>query len=299
MPVLVIALRLASQAGRRNTTVRRSSEFATTCYNVAAKVLADHITGRDEQAAYHGSRVATKLKVAGVDVAAMGITEPERDDDARRLRGEDRLGQQHHVGQLRRQGWVELGNFAAGQHLDPHAPGSPQFASKGIAEKGMSGVLLGHLSQADALLLVVRAFTDPDVPHVEGAVDPEDAVLFLCRSGVRSHYAAQVAAQAAGVAQLEQAPVVDRPAVDASAAGQRRLTQFGRGFGEHAGRPRFAARGAAARRFAIGKTEQLARFSVGQASVRAETQFQIVSGGRAQFDYGLDLILDGLERVRA
>ncbi|MFN8591430.1 MAG: redox-regulated ATPase YchF [Thermomicrobiales bacterium] len=43
--------------------------------------------------------------------------------------------------------------------------------AKGIAEKGMSGALLGHLSQADALLLVVRAFADPDVPHSEGAVD--------------------------------------------------------------------------------------------------------------------------------
>jgi nitrite reductase (NADH) large subunit len=46
-----------------------------------ARVLADHITGKDPDAAYHGSRVATKLKVAGVDVAAMGLKEPERDDD--------------------------------------------------------------------------------------------------------------------------------------------------------------------------------------------------------------------------
>ncbi|HEY8448289.1 MAG TPA: redox-regulated ATPase YchF [Thermomicrobiales bacterium] len=45
--------------------------------------------------------------------------------------------------------------------------------AKGIAEKGMSGQLLGHLSQADALLLVVRAFDDPNVPHPEETVDPE------------------------------------------------------------------------------------------------------------------------------
>jgi GTP-binding protein YchF len=44
--------------------------------------------------------------------------------------------------------------------------------AKGIAEKGMSGALLGHLSQADALVLVVRAFADENVPHVEGSVDP-------------------------------------------------------------------------------------------------------------------------------
>ncbi|MGH3719574.1 MAG: nitrite reductase large subunit NirB [Pseudonocardiaceae bacterium] len=46
-----------------------------------ARVLADHITGADPHAAYHGSRNATKLKVAGVDVASMGIRRPERADD--------------------------------------------------------------------------------------------------------------------------------------------------------------------------------------------------------------------------
>lgn len=42
---------------------------------------------------------------------------------------------------------------------------------KGIAEKGMSGALLNNLSQADALLLVVRAFENPDVPHPQERVD--------------------------------------------------------------------------------------------------------------------------------
>lgn len=46
-----------------------------------AQVLADHLTGADPHAAYHGSRTATKLKVAGVDVASMGLTAPEREDD--------------------------------------------------------------------------------------------------------------------------------------------------------------------------------------------------------------------------
>jgi NAD(P)H-nitrite reductase large subunit/predicted pyridoxine 5'-phosphate oxidase superfamily flavin-nucleotide-binding protein len=47
-----------------------------------AKVLADHITGRDPKAAYHGSRIATRLKVAGVELASMGTIEPgeERDE---------------------------------------------------------------------------------------------------------------------------------------------------------------------------------------------------------------------------
>jgi GTP-binding protein YchF len=43
--------------------------------------------------------------------------------------------------------------------------------AKGIAEKGMRGELLGLLSQADALVVVARAFDDPNVPHVEGSVD--------------------------------------------------------------------------------------------------------------------------------
>jgi predicted pyridoxine 5'-phosphate oxidase superfamily flavin-nucleotide-binding protein/bacterioferritin-associated ferredoxin len=46
-----------------------------------AKVLADHITGRYPKAAYHGSRIATKLKVAGVELASMGLIEPGEDRD--------------------------------------------------------------------------------------------------------------------------------------------------------------------------------------------------------------------------
>jgi len=46
-----------------------------------ARVLADVLTGTDPTSEYHGSRTATKLKVAGVDVATMGVNTPERDDD--------------------------------------------------------------------------------------------------------------------------------------------------------------------------------------------------------------------------
>jgi nitrite reductase (NADH) large subunit len=46
-----------------------------------AKVLAEHITGKNPRAAYHGSKVATKLKVMGVEVASMGIIEPEYPED--------------------------------------------------------------------------------------------------------------------------------------------------------------------------------------------------------------------------
>ena len=46
-----------------------------------AAVLADHVTGVDTSSAYLGSRIATKLKVAGVEVASMGLKGPERETD--------------------------------------------------------------------------------------------------------------------------------------------------------------------------------------------------------------------------
>ncbi|MFF0153676.1 nitrite reductase large subunit NirB [Micromonospora sp. NPDC005203] len=57
-----------------------------------ARVLADHLTGTNPFAAYHGSRLATKLKVAGVDVASMGLKEAERDDDETVVFAEPRKG---------------------------------------------------------------------------------------------------------------------------------------------------------------------------------------------------------------
>jgi len=46
-----------------------------------ATVLADRITGADPSAEYHGSKLATKLKVSGVELAAMGLPGPEHPHD--------------------------------------------------------------------------------------------------------------------------------------------------------------------------------------------------------------------------
>lgn len=46
-----------------------------------AAVVADVVTGTNPDAEYQGSRLATTLKAAGVDVAQMGLTGPERDSD--------------------------------------------------------------------------------------------------------------------------------------------------------------------------------------------------------------------------
>ena len=45
------------------------------------KVLADHITRVNSRAAYHGSKVATRLKVAGVELTSMGLSEPGEQRD--------------------------------------------------------------------------------------------------------------------------------------------------------------------------------------------------------------------------
>jgi len=44
--------------------------------------------------------------------------------------------------------------------------------ARGLAKQGMGGQLLGYLAQADALILVVRAFEDDNVPHPEETVEP-------------------------------------------------------------------------------------------------------------------------------
>jgi nitrite reductase (NADH) large subunit len=46
-----------------------------------AAVLAEHLTGRNQRAAYQGSKIATKLKANGVEMAVMGLSAPERPDD--------------------------------------------------------------------------------------------------------------------------------------------------------------------------------------------------------------------------
>ena len=44
--------------------------------------------------------------------------------------------------------------------------------SRGRGE-GLGGELIGYLSKADALIHVVRAFSDEQVPHIEGSIDPK------------------------------------------------------------------------------------------------------------------------------
>jgi len=56
------------------------------------EVLADILTGANPQARYRGSKLYTRLKVAGVEVASMGIIEPAQDSDEVLQVIEDRRG---------------------------------------------------------------------------------------------------------------------------------------------------------------------------------------------------------------
>ena len=57
-----------------------------------AVVLADQITRANETSFYLGSRTATKLKVAGVEVASMGVAGPEKDTDEHIVYSEPQSG---------------------------------------------------------------------------------------------------------------------------------------------------------------------------------------------------------------
>jgi nitrite reductase (NADH) large subunit len=46
-----------------------------------ARVLADHVTQRNAESAYWGSKISTRLKVMGVEVASMGLTEATEEGD--------------------------------------------------------------------------------------------------------------------------------------------------------------------------------------------------------------------------
>jgi nitrite reductase (NADH) large subunit len=56
------------------------------------KVLADNLTGFKPTSVYEGSKLATKLKVMGVDVACMGITAAQEDDDEEVIYSEPKQG---------------------------------------------------------------------------------------------------------------------------------------------------------------------------------------------------------------
>jgi nitrite reductase (NADH) large subunit len=100
------------------------------CYGLVAplweqaKVLADHITGRNLHAAYRGSKVATKLKVMGVEVASMGIVEPRDADDEVVQFSEPKRGTYKKliVREGRLVGGILLGDLSKAAYLAPIVP---------------------------------------------------------------------------------------------------------------------------------------------------------------------------------
>ncbi|HEY9351129.1 MAG TPA: GTPase, partial [Acidothermales bacterium] len=48
---------------------------------------------------------------------------------------------------------------------------------KGASEgQGLGNTFLAHIREADAICQVIRVFSDPDVVHVEGRIDPKDDI---------------------------------------------------------------------------------------------------------------------------
>ncbi len=52
-------------------------------------------------------------------------------------------------------------------------PAEVRYTDIGTSVRGISGQLLTQLSSVDALINVVRAFTDESIPHIEGSLDVE------------------------------------------------------------------------------------------------------------------------------
>jgi len=84
-----------------------------------ARALADRLSGRAPQAAYTGSRVSTKLKVMGVDLAVMGDREPSQPTDEVVTYNEPTRGvyKKLIVREGRLQGAILLGDAAAAPML--------------------------------------------------------------------------------------------------------------------------------------------------------------------------------------
>ena len=84
-----------------------------------ARVLADRVTGADPGAQYHGSKPATKLKVSGVQLATMGIVEPddERDEVVRYSEPRRRIYKSVIIRDGRIAGAILLGDLAGAASL--------------------------------------------------------------------------------------------------------------------------------------------------------------------------------------
>ncbi len=64
-------------------------------------------------------------------------------------------------------------------HPKRTVPAEARYIDVGAPIKGISGELLTQLSTVDALINVVRAFTDESVPHIEGSLDAERDIATL------------------------------------------------------------------------------------------------------------------------
>ncbi len=50
---------------------------------------------------------------------------------------------------------------------------------RGVRGEGLGGELMSYLTKTDALIHVVRAFTDERIPHIEGSIDPQRDISIM------------------------------------------------------------------------------------------------------------------------
>jgi nitrite reductase (NADH) large subunit len=151
-----------------------------------AAILADVLTGANPQARYRGSKIYTRLKVAGVDVASMGRIEPELDSDEVIQVVEMRRGAYRKLVVRGRTlvGAMFVGNTAAAANMiqtfdrgdqlpaDPLEALCPGAGSGGeargerivcncnkVTESGLRGAIADGATTVEALCLATRAGT--------------------------------------------------------------------------------------------------------------------------------------------
>ena len=110
----------------------------------------------------------------GVDIGIVGLAGSGRTTIFKALtRGRaDTAGSTPHIG-VAKVPEPRLEALAGILHPKRVVPTEVRYIDIGAPVKGIGGQLLNQLSSVDSLIVVVRAFTNETVPHVEGSIDVE------------------------------------------------------------------------------------------------------------------------------
>jgi nitrite reductase (NADH) large subunit len=167
---VVVGDHLASVTDPNVHALGECAEHRGTVYGLVAplfdqaRVLADRLTGRDTRAAYFGSRVSTRLKVMGVELAVMGLKEPETADDELVTYAEPARGvyKKLIVREGRLAGAIVLGDGAVVPAL------MQSFDQETFVAEDRTELLFGRAAGAGGALDVERMANDAQVCNCNG-----------------------------------------------------------------------------------------------------------------------------------